>query len=49
MKIRGRIVLLSVIVLVLARFVAAALLPLSADEAMAALAGAGSEPARRAG
>ncbi len=33
MKIRGRIVLLSVIVLVLARFVAGALLPLSADEA----------------
>ena len=33
MKIRGRIVLLSVIVLILARFIAAAILPLSADEA----------------
>jgi len=33
MKIRGRVVLLSVIVLVLARFVAGTLLPLSADEA----------------
>jgi 4-amino-4-deoxy-L-arabinose transferase-like glycosyltransferase len=33
MKIRGRVVLLSVVVLILARFVAGALLPLSADEA----------------
>jgi 4-amino-4-deoxy-L-arabinose transferase-like glycosyltransferase len=33
MKIRGRVVLLAVIVLILARFVAGALLPLSADEA----------------
>lgn len=33
MKIRGRIVLLSIIALILARFVAGALLPLSADEA----------------
>jgi 4-amino-4-deoxy-L-arabinose transferase-like glycosyltransferase len=33
MKIRGRVVLLSVALLILARFVAAAVLPLSADEA----------------